>query len=72
MKRPELETPEDRVAWDLCVELGVTPFQSIPEQCELRFRGYEGCYYMNWARDRTEEVGILLKLLFNAVEQELS
>lgn len=53
-QRHELETPEDRAAYDLCLAFGFEPFTCV-QIGERRCAGYEGDYYMNWARDRVDE-----------------
>lgn len=51
-------TPDDQAAFDLCVAIGVEPWACV-EKYERRFIGYDGDYYMNWARDRVEEFNAL-------------
>lgn len=55
MTRDQLESDEDRAAWDFCQSLDVDPFMVIPAHCEPRFRGFELDYFMNWAREKVEE-----------------
>lgn len=62
IERSELQTAEDQAAYDLCLAIGVEPWDCVPKY-ERRFLGYDGDYYMNWARDRVEEFMALRKAM---------
>jgi hypothetical protein len=55
MKRSEMESWEERAAYDLCVNFNVEPWRCVPRDPDRGFIGYEGDYYMNWAREKIQE-----------------
>jgi hypothetical protein len=69
MNRSNLSTDEDRAAWDLCIAVGAEPFQIILQDCERRFRGYEGEYFMNWARDKIDEAIAINRVCHSLIER---
>jgi len=54
--------PDDRAANELCRQLGFEPRTCVPKN-ERRCLGYEGDYYLNWARDKIEEAFIIAAII---------
>lgn len=64
MTRDEMESEDDRMAYDLCVAMCAEPWGCVPdESCHPRYAGYEGDYFMNWARDRVDEFQVLSRIV---------
>jgi hypothetical protein len=54
----------DQAAYDLCTELGYEPMECVPRHSR-ECPGFDGDYFLNWARDAIAKQMALRKVLKN-------